>query len=129
MDDESIEPMEEVPLKELGESESGAFRGIGLPDDTDCVFRISGREKLRMLLVNRVLKTNTFRECALKIALTRSTFQPKNAVNRRGSKILQGRVSNPSERGTAPIILTHVTGTKQFLALEEIVGARRSYDI
>jgi len=102
MDDESMEPMEEVPLKELDESESGAFRGIGLPDDTDCVFRISGREKLRMLLVNRVLKTNTFRECALKIALTRSTFQPKNAGNRRGSKILQGRMSNPSERGTAP---------------------------
>ena len=100
MDDESMEPMEEVPLKELGESESGAFRGI--PDDSDCVFRISGREKLRMLLVNRVLKTNTFRECALKIALTRSTFQPKNAVNRRGSRILQGRMSNPSERGTAP---------------------------
>ena len=51
---------------------------------------------------------------------------------RRGPRILQGRVSNPSERVTAPppIILTHVTGTKQFfLALEEIVGARRSYDI
>ena len=31
----------------------------------------------------------------------------------RGSRILQERVSNPSERGT-PIILTHVTGTKQF---------------
>jgi len=31
IDDESMEPMEEVPLKELGESESGAFRGI--PDD------------------------------------------------------------------------------------------------
>ena len=28
-----------------------------------------------------------------------------------------------------PIILTHVTGTKQFFALEEIVGARQSYDI
>jgi len=28
-----------------------------------------------------------------------------------------------------PIILTHVTGTNQFLALEEIVGARRLYDI
>jgi len=27
------------------------------------------------------------------------------------------------------IILTHVTGTKQFLALEEIIGTRRSYDI
>jgi len=77
MDDESgesMEAMEEVPLKELGETESGASSGI--PDDADCVFTISGR-KLRMLLVNRVLKTNTFRECSLKIALTRSTFQPK----------------------------------------------------
>ena len=40
---------------------------------------------------------------------------------RRGSRILQGRVSNPSERGTSfpppPIILTHVTGTKQFFGL------------
>jgi len=39
---ESMEPMEEVPLKELGETESGASRGI--PDDADCVFRISGGE-------------------------------------------------------------------------------------
>jgi len=42
MDDESgesMEPMEEVPPKEPGEKESGASRGI--PDDTDCVFRIS----------------------------------------------------------------------------------------
>jgi len=56
MDDESgesMEPMEEVPLKELGETESGASKGI--PDDADCVFRISGVMKLRMLLVNRVL--------------------------------------------------------------------------
>jgi len=30
-----------------------------------------------MFLVNRVVKTNSFRECALKIALTRSIFQPK----------------------------------------------------
>jgi len=38
--------------------------------------------------------------------------------SRRGSRILQGRVSNPSERGTVPpIILTHVTGTKQFFGL------------
>ena len=37
---------------------------------------------------------------------------------RRESRILQGRVYNPSERGTAtPIILTHVTGTKQFFGL------------
>ena len=42
MDDESgesMEPMEEVPLKEPGEKESGASTGI--PDDTDCVFRMS----------------------------------------------------------------------------------------
>jgi len=58
----------------MGESESGASRGI--LDDADCVFRIS-REKVRMLLVNRVLKTNSVRECALKIALTRITFQPE----------------------------------------------------
>ena len=41
MDDESgesTEPKEEVPLKELGETESGASRGI----PADCVFRISG---------------------------------------------------------------------------------------
>ena len=77
MDDESgesMEPMDEVPLKEPGETESGASGGI--PDDTDCVFRISVG-KSRVLPVNRVLKTNSFRECALKIALTRSTFQPK----------------------------------------------------
>ena len=56
----------------MGESESGASRGI--LDDADCVFRIS-REKVRMLLVNRILKTNSVRECALKIARTRITFQ------------------------------------------------------
>ena len=42
MDDESgqsMEPMEEVPLKEMGESESGASRGI--LDDADCIL-ISG---------------------------------------------------------------------------------------
>ena len=76
MDDENGEsmepilPMEEVPLKELGETESGASRSIS--DNADCVFTIL-RGELRMLLVNRVLKTNGFRECALKIALTRST--------------------------------------------------------
>ena len=37
---ESMEPMEEVPQKELYESESGASRGI--LDDADCVIRISG---------------------------------------------------------------------------------------
>ena len=73
MDDESgesMEPIDDVPPKEPGETESGASRGI--PDDTGCVFRIS-----RVLPVNRVLKTNSFHECALKIALTGSTFQPK----------------------------------------------------
>jgi len=77
MDDESgesMEPNEEVPPKEPGEKESGASRGI--TDDADCVFRISVGN-LRMLLVNRVLKTNSFRECVLKIALTGSIFQPK----------------------------------------------------
>jgi len=40
---ESMEPMEEVPLKELVETESGApIRGI--PVDADCVFRMSGGE-------------------------------------------------------------------------------------
>ena len=38
-DDESGESMDEMPPKEPGETESGASRGI--PDDTDCVFRIS----------------------------------------------------------------------------------------
>ena len=38
--------------------------------------------------------------------------------NRSGSRILQGRVSNPSESGTAPpIILTYVNGTKQFFGI------------
>ena len=42
MDDESgesMEPMEEVPPKEQREKKSVASRGI--PEDTDCVFRIS----------------------------------------------------------------------------------------
>ena len=77
MDDESgesMEPMDEVPPKEPGgETESGAYRGI--PDDTDCVFRISVG-KSRVLPVKSVLKTNSFRECALKIALIGSIFQP-----------------------------------------------------
>jgi len=45
MDDdsgESIEPMKEVPLKELGKSKSGASRHIA--DEADCVFRISVEE-------------------------------------------------------------------------------------
>ena len=46
---------------------------------------------------------------------------------RRGSRILQGRVSNACERGTAlpPIILTILPEPNNFLTLEEIVGARR----
>jgi len=52
----------------------------------------------------------------------RSAANPPRLVgqtdDRRGSRILPGRVSNPSERGTPPpIILTHVTGTKQFFGL------------
>ena len=55
-------------------------------------------------------------------------------VVRRGSRILQGRVSNQSERGTGgrgPSNYFDPCYRKQtiFLALEEIVGARRSYDI
>ena len=80
MDDESgesTEPMEEVPLKELGETESGVSRGI--PDGADCVFRISGGGLVTNVACkqSRLLKTNSYRECAVEIALTRSTFQPK----------------------------------------------------
>jgi len=77
MDDESgesMEPMDQVSPKEPGETESGAYRGI--PDDTDCVFRISVGTS-RVLPVKSVLRTNSFRECALKIALIGSIFQPK----------------------------------------------------
>ena len=77
MDDESgesMEPMDQVPPKEPGETESRAYRGI--PDDTGCVFRISVG-KSRVLPVKSVLKTNSFRECALKIALVGSIFRPK----------------------------------------------------
>ena len=58
MDDESgesMEPMEEVPLKEPGAKESGASRGI--PNDTDCLFRMSVR-KLRMLLARLTVFVN-----------------------------------------------------------------------
>jgi len=51
---------------------------------------------------------------------------------RRVSRILQGRVSNPSERGTAPapqLFWPMLPEPNNFLALEEIVGTRRSYDI
>ena len=64
MDDESgesMEPMEEVPLKELGETESSS----GIFDDEDCVFRISGGGSYECCLLSRVLKTNSFLECAL----------------------------------------------------------------
>jgi len=52
-----------------------------------------------------------------------------------GSRILQGRVSNPSERGTgcrappAHYFDPCYRNRTIFLALEETVGARRSYDI
>ena len=49
----------------------------------------------------------------------------------RGSTISQGRLSNPSERGTAPSNYFDPCYRNQtmFLALEEIVGAGRSHDI
>jgi len=47
---------------------------------------------------------------------------------RHGSRILQGRVSNPSERGTTPNYFDPCYRNQTiFLAVEEIVGARRSY--
>jgi len=46
-------------------------------DDADYILRISGGKLRMLLLVNRVLKTNIFRECNLEIAHTRSTSQPK----------------------------------------------------
>ena len=68
-----MEPMEEVPLKELGETEWGASRGIAYLM-TQIAYSESQGGELRMLLVNRVQKTNSFRECDLKTALTRSTY-------------------------------------------------------
>jgi len=73
MDDESgklMEPMEEVPPKEPGEKESGASRGI--PDDTDCVFRISV-EKLRILLE----RLTVFVSVPLKLLSPEALFSPK----------------------------------------------------
>jgi len=73
MDDESGEsmaPMEEVPPKEPGETESGASRGI--PDDTDCVFIISVG-KLRMLLE----RLTVFVNMPLKLLLSVALFSPK----------------------------------------------------
>jgi len=46
-----------------------------------------------MLLVNRVLKSNSFRDCALKIALIRSTFQPKMHYISFGGRAPPGPVS------------------------------------
>ena len=48
---------------------------------------------------------------------------------RRGSGILQGWVSNPSEGGTPNYLDSRYRNQTIFLALEEIVGARQSYDI
>jgi len=73
MDDESgesMEPMEEVPLKEPGEKESGASRGI--PDDTGCIFRISVG-KLRMLLERLTVVVNV----PLKLLSPEPLFSPK----------------------------------------------------
>jgi len=50
-------------------------------------------------------------------------------ITRRGSKILQGQVSNPSERGTPNYFDPCYRTQTIYLALEEIVGARQSYDI
>ena len=44
-------------------------------------------------------------------------------------RILQGQVSNPSERGTPQLFRPMLPEPNNVLALEEIVGARRSYDI
>ena len=74
MDDESgesMEPMEEVPPKETDrEKESGASRGI--PDDTDCVLRIS-MGKLRMLLERLTVFVNV----PLKLLSPEALFSPK----------------------------------------------------
>ena len=59
-----------MPLKEPGETESGASRGI--PDDTDCVFRISVG-KLRMLLERLTVFVNV----PLKMLLPEALFNPK----------------------------------------------------
>ena len=58
----------------------------------------------------------------------------KTAVYWLLSRILQGRVSNPSERGTGRRVPPNYfdpcyRNQTIVLALEEIVGARRSYDI
>jgi len=71
---ESMEPMEEVPPKEPGKKELGAPRGI--PDDTDCVFRISVGN-LRMLLVNRVQRLTVFVNVPLKLLSPEALFSPK----------------------------------------------------
>jgi len=73
MDDESgesMEPMEEVPLKEPGEKESGASRDI--PVDTDCVFRIP-MGKLRMSLERQTVIVNV----PLKLLSLEALFSPK----------------------------------------------------
>jgi len=70
---ESMERMEEMPLKNWGGTR-------GRPEAylmTQIAYSEYQEGKLRMLFVNRELKSNSFRECALKIAVTSSTFQPK----------------------------------------------------
>ena len=93
MDDESgesMEPMEEVPLKEPGEKESGASRGI--PDDTDCVFRISVG-KLRMLLERLTVVVNV----PLKLLSLEALFSPKCTKYR----LAVGLCPDPLEQLTA----------------------------
>ena len=75
MDDESGESMEqteEVPLKEPGEKESGA----SLQRHT--WWRRLRIQNLRGEVTNVACKeANSFRECALKIALSEALFSPK----------------------------------------------------
>ena len=97
MDDESgesMETMEEVPPKETDrEKESGASRGI--PDDTDCVLRIS-MGKLRMLLERLTVFVNV----PLKLLSPEALFSPKciNIVWRPGSARTRWRSLQRSPR-------------------------------
>ena len=78
-----------MPLKEAGETESGASRGI--PDDTDCVFRISV-EKLRMLLERLTVFVNV----PLKLLLPEALFNPKCTKYR----LAAGLCPDPLEEST-----------------------------
>ena len=63
-------------------------------------------------------------------AVAESAPYSADTRHRSGSRILQGQVSNPSESGSlppSPIILTHVTGTKQFFGLRRNSWHLESY--